>query len=290
MGVAGIQFHKYHALGNDYLVIDPHTAALVLTPERVRALCDRHQGIGADGIVSGPTPDEQGERDALRIRIFNPDGSEAEKSGNGIRIFARYALEAGYVTAGVPFALRTVGGEVSVRILDERGALIEVDMGRPSFRSGDIPMLGRERDVVDEPLEIACEMLPLRVTCVSMGNPHCVIFTDEVTPEHAQRIGPLVENAACFPRRTNVQLARVRARDRVEIAIWERGAGYTLASGSSSCAAAAAARRLGLVDDEVVVQMPGGELSVRFTAEGHALLTGPVSGVAHGTLHHDLMS
>ena len=285
MGAAA--FHKYHALGNDYLVVDPHTAALDLTPERIRALCDRHCGIGADGIVSGPAQDEQGNQ-PMRIRIFNPDGSEAEKSGNGIRIFARYALEAGYVTAGQPFRLRTRGGQVSVRILDTQGALIEVDMGRPSFRSGDIPMLGPNREVVDEPLEIAGVTPTPRVTCVSMGNPHCVIFTDEVTPEHARRIGPLVENAACFPRRTNVQLVRVPGRAQVEIAIWERGAGYTLASGSSSCAAAAAARRLGLVDDEVAVQMPGGELSVLFTGEGHALLTGPVNGVAHGTLHPDL--
>lgn len=284
-----VAFHKYHALGNDYLVIDPRTAALALTPHRIRALCDRQRGIGADGIISGPAAgaDERGD---MHIRIFNPDGSEAEKSGNGIRIFARYALEAGYVTAGEPFGLKTRGGVVSVRIFDERGALIEVDMGHPSFRSGDLPMLGPEREVVNEPLEIAGEMPAPRVTCVSMGNPHCVIFTDEVTPEHARRIGPLVENAACFPQRTNVQLARVLSRDQVEITIWERGAGYTLASGSSSCAAAAAARRLGLVDDEVTVLMPGGALSVRFTGEGHAVLTGPVSGVAHGTLHPDLTS
>ncbi len=280
-------FAKYHALGNDYLVMDPQTSPLALPPERMRALCerlcDRHRGIGADGIVMGPFFDASGQ---MSIRIFNPDGSEAEKSGNGIRIFARYAFEAGYVM-GPAFALATRGGVVAVRLLDARAALIEVDMGSPSFRSGDIPMTGPEREVVNEPLTVAGR--DLRVTCVSMGNPHCVIFGEDVTPAQAQQLGPLVERAPCFPRRTNVQLARVVDERTVAIEIWERGAGYTLASGSSSCAAASAARRLGLVEEQVAVRMPGGTLAVEFAPDGHALLTGPVMGVARGTVHRDLL-
>lgn len=281
-----IAFHKYHALGNDYLVIDPGVAVaatIELTSERIRTLCDRHRGIGADGIILGPTFDEAG---CMSIRIFNPDGSEAEKSGNGIRIFARYAFEAGYISAA-PFSLKTRGGDVTIHILDEQAALIEVDMGCPSFHSGDLPMSGPDREVIGESLAVGGQTLI--VTCVSMGNPHCVIFADEVTPAMAQRLGPLVEHAPCFPQRTNVQLARVSDRQTLAIEIWERGAGYTLASGSSSCAAASAARRLGLVGEHVMVRMPGGTLDVRFAPDGHVFLTGPVVGVMHGTIHHDLL-
>jgi diaminopimelate epimerase len=285
--VAEAAFAKYHALGNDYLVVDPQMSSLALPLEGMRTLCerlcDRHRGIGADGVVMGPVFDASGQ---MSMRIFNPDGSEAEKSGNGIRIFARYAFEAGYVT-GPTFALATRGGMVAVRLLDERAALIEVDMGSPSFRSGDIPMTGPEREVVNEPLSVAGH--DLRVTCVSMGNPHCVIFGEDVTSALAQRLGPLVERAPCFPQRTNVQLARVVDERTVAIEIWERGAGYTLASGSSSCAAASAARRLGLVEGQVTVCMPGGTLAVEFAPDGHALLTGSVMGVARGSVHRDLL-
>jgi diaminopimelate epimerase len=276
-------FHKYSALGNDYLVLDPHGASRTLTPRRIRALCDRHSGVGADGIVYGPEYDTTGQ---MRIRIFNPDGSEAEKSGNGIRIFTRYAFEAGYVSRE-PFALATRGGPVTARVLDAAATLIEVDMGKPSFRSGDIPMLGPDREVVDEPLTVGGE--ELRVTCVSMGNPHCVVFTSDVSADRARRLGPLLERAPCFPQRTNVQFAHALNEGVITIQIWERGAGYTLASGSSSCAVASAARRLGLVGASVEVQMPGGSLKVEFRPDGHALLTGPVVGVAHGFMHADLL-
>jgi diaminopimelate epimerase len=270
-------------LGNDYLVLDPRALELTLSVERLRAICDRHDGVGADGIVVGPTVDAAGQ---MSIRIYNPDGSEAEKSGNGIRIFTRYAYEAGYITRE-PCALMTRSGAVTVRVLDDVGGMIEVDMGRPSFRSSDITMTGPDRDVVDEPLTVGGEAL--RVTCVSMGNPHCVVLGGEVSPERAQRLGPQLERAACFPQRTNVQLARAVSERVIEIQIWERGAGYTLASGSSSCAAASAARRLGLVGDEVEVRMPGGSLWITFSADEHAILTGPVTGVAHGFFDADLI-
>lgn len=282
-----MDFHKYHALGNDYLVVDPVASAVALTPERIQRICDRHAGIGADGILTGPHRDTDG---VIALRIFNPDGSEAEKSGNGIRIFARYLWEAGYVTAPA-FRLRTAGGDVEVRRLDDRAGQIEVDMGQPSFWSGDLPMTGAAREVVDEPLAVAGEAV--RVTCVSIGNPHCVVFAAtgaEVTPERVRRLGPLIETAPVFPRRTNVQLAHVIDERAVRVEVWERGAGYTLASGSSACAVAAAARRLGLVGDTVTVPMPGGTLEVRFGAGGHALLTGPVSGVAEGRFHPDLLA
>ena len=276
-------FHKYVALGNDYLVLDPATDPRTPSPERIRALCDRNRGVGADGAVVGPLVDAAGQ---LSIRIFNPDGSEAEKSGNGIRIFARYAFEAGYVSRE-PFTLGTQGGPVTVRILDDQAALIEVDMGKPSFRSGDLPMTGLDREVVDEPLTIGGE--ELRITCVSMGNPHCVVICDDVSADRVRRLGPLLEHAPCFPQRTNVQFVQALDDHTLSIQIWERGAGYTLASGSSSCAAASAARRLGLVGDRVEARMPGGSLQVAFQpSDGHALLTGPGTGVMHGFFHGDL--
>jgi diaminopimelate epimerase len=275
-----LDFHKYSALGNDYLVLDPQIVALP-TPERARQLCDRHNGLGADGIIYGPIMNADGR---MAIRIFNPDGSEAEKSRNGIRIFARYAFEAGYV-GRAPFTLVTRGGDVTVRVLDGAAALIAVDMGAPSFRSGDLPMTGPDREVVNAPLVVDGQTVT--VTCVSMGNPHCVIRGGDSDFDEAEvrRLGPLIETAPDFPQRTNVQFGRVLSRAAIAIQIWERGAGYALSSGSSGCAAASAARRLGLVDDAVTVHMPGGDLSVTFQPDGHALLTGPVTGVMRGYFH-----
>ena len=275
------EFHKYSALGNDYLVLDPAVVEEP-TPARIRALCDRHDGIGADGVVYGPMPDGASQ---MSVRIFNPDGSEAEKSGNGLRIFARYAFEAGYAGRD-PFTTTTPGGPVTAWVLDDAAALIALDMGAPSFRSGAIPMAGPDREVIAEELVIGGESLV--VTCVSMGNPHCVLLGSDFSEAEVRRIGPLIEHAPEFPQRTNVQFGRALARDALTIQIWERGAGYTLASGTSACAAASAARHLGLVDDEVNVQMPGGSLTVAFQPDGHVRLTGPVTGVMHGYFHPDL--
>jgi diaminopimelate epimerase len=276
-------FHKYHALGNDYLVVDPGHTSIALNPTTVQRLCDRHTGIGADGVLYGPTFDEAGR---ITLRIFNPDGSEAEKSGNGVRIFARYLNQAGYL-AGAEFVVSTLGGEVAGRILDGPGDLIQVDVGVPSFWSQDIPMTGLAHEVVAEPATIGGH--ELTITCVSLGNPHCVIFSDDVTKEHMLNLGPLVERAPLFPNRTNVQLCKILHDHTIAIEIWERGAGRTLASGTSSCAAASAARRLGRVGDSVTVEMPGGRLRVEFLPNGHILLTGPVAGVARGCLHRDLL-
>jgi len=188
------------------------------------------------------------------LRIFNPDGSEAEKSGNGLRIFSLYLAEAGYIRAGESFFVRTPGGTVEsiVESLDRPSIL--VDMGEPSFAApgGGEFVLGN--------LDLGGESL--LASYVSMGNPHCVIFVENPEPDLARRLGPLVERHPLFPNRTNVQFAKVLDTGTMRIEIWERGAGYTMASGSSSCAAAAVARRLGLVSGEVTVRMPGGELSL----------------------------
>ncbi len=273
------EFAKYHALGNDYIVVDGDAIRPRLDPARVRALCDRHTGIGSDGILALHRP----RRGELLLRIWNPDGSEAEKSGNGVRIFARFLWDFRYVRAK-DLEIDTAGGRVTARLQVTRGEVrsIRVDMGVASFLSTDIPMLGPPREVVDEPLRVGS--IDLRVTCVSLGNPHCVRFVPNLHPEVLRTIGPQLESHGIFPNRTNVQLACVRSRDKVEALIWERGAGETLASGSSSCAVAAAAHRLGLVDRKVEVHMPGGALRIELGADYSVRMTGPATPVYRGAL------
>jgi len=272
-----ITFSKYHALGNDYLVIDPRKTDLPMTPEVVRAICDRHHGVGSDGVLYGPTYTE-GEPG---VRIFNPDGGEAEKSGNGVRIFARYLVDEGYERSG-SFVLRTAGGPVKIEVLDSQASLIRVDMGRITFDSELIPVRGPKREVIDEPLRIGDETY--RVTCASIGNPHCVIPVDAVSKDMVMRLGPLVENHEAFPNRINLQIMKAIDAANIEIEIWERGAGYTLASGSSSCAAACAAHRLGLTGPQVTVHMPGGTIQVSIATDGHVFMTGTVTPVMRGAL------
>jgi len=270
------RFYKYHALGNDYVVLNPAEMALPLTPARVQRICHRHFGLGSDGILYGPFRDDDG---ALRLRIFNPDGSEAEKSGNGLRIFARYLWEQ-HLVGELSFRLRTAGGEVAVRVERPDGSDISVEMGRLTFRSEVIPVAGPPREVLQERIVLAGETHLF--SAVSIGNPHAVFVVDRVDADLARRLGPLVERHPFFPQRTNVQFVQVVDRRHIHIEIWERGAGYTLASGSSSCAAAGVAFRLGLCAEDVVVQMPGGELSVSVRPDFSVRQRGPVESVARG--------
>jgi diaminopimelate epimerase len=277
-----VHFKKYHGLGNDYLVIDPNVKDIKLTPQFIRLICDRNLGVGSDGILYGPI--EAG--DTPELRIFNPDGSEAEKSGNGLRIFAKYLFESKYVDKK-NFNIKTLGGIVEVEIKDNTANLIKINMGKVTFLSTEIPVTGKKREVVNEPLEI--NGVEHKVTCLSVGNPHCVIPMAEVSEQKARQLGPLVENHKMFPNRINMQLLKVIDRENIEIRIWERGAGYTLASGSSSCAAAAAAHKLGLVDRAINVKMPGGNLLIEIKDNEEIFMTGPVEGVCQGRFHQDLM-
>jgi diaminopimelate epimerase len=277
-----LHFKKYHGLGNDYLVIDPNVKDIKLTPQSIRLICDRNFGVGSDGILYGPI--EAG--DTPELRIFNPDGSEAEKSGNGLRIFAKYLFESKYVDKK-NFNIKTLGGIVEVEIKDDTANLIKINMGKVTFLSTEIPVTGKGREIVNEPLEI--NGVEHKVTCLSIGNPHCVIPMAEVSEQKARQLGPLVENHKMFPNRINMQLLKVIGRENIEIRIWERGAGYTLASGSSSCAAAAAAHKLGLVDRAINVKMPGGNLLIEIKDNEEIFMTGPVEGVCQGRFHKDLM-
>jgi diaminopimelate epimerase len=278
-----VHFNKYHGLGNDYLIIDPNVQDFEMTVANIRLICDRNFGIGSDGILYGPQFEDNAQIPVLRI--FNPDGSEAEKSGNGLRIFAKYLFEKRYVQAK-NFTVKTLSGIVDVQVQDETGSLIRVNMGKATFTSDKIPVTGARREVVREPIDIdGTEYL---VTCLSLGNPHCVIPMTEVSEKIARTIGPSVENHRIFPRRINMQIARVIDRANIEVRIWERGAGYTLASGSSSCAAAAACHKLDLVDREITVHMPGGSLQIGIGRDGEIHMTGPAEGTFEGCFHRDL--
>lgn len=271
---------KYHGLGNDYLVIDPADLSAELTPQQIRRLCDRHYGVGADGVLLGPLPAAAA---SFGLRIFNPDGSEAEKSGNGLRIFARYLWDRGLVDER-PFSVATAGGLVTAQV-ESGGRMATVAMGRVSFDSQEIPVAGPRREALNETLHAGDTAL--RCCAATLGNPHCVVLREEVSAADAQRLGPLIETDARFPRRTNVQFMQVLDRGRVRIEIWERGAGYTLASGSSACAAAAVAHRLGLCDAQVTVSMPGGRLEVGIAPDWTVTLHGPVTRVWSGVLFEE---
>ena len=270
-----MDFYKYHGLGNDYIVIDPAKNGVFLTPETITLICDRNRGIGSDGILYGPIFDNG----SIRLRIFNPDGSEAEKSGNGVRIFTRYLHEHGY-SNGDTALFNTPGGAIEALILDLDTYRIKVNMGTCRFDSEKIPVSGPRREVINEPIEIRGNTY--NRTCVSMGNPHCVIPLGDISRELACDIGPIIERHPLFPNRINMQIVSVMDRRSLRIEIWERGAGYTLASGSSSCAAACAARRLGLVDGSVTVHMPGGSLSIEISDNWTVSMTGPVASVSEG--------
>ena len=278
------EFVKSHGLGNDYIVLDQAQLSRPLTPEAVRTICDYHFGVGSDGIllvVPGTEAD-------FGVRIFNPDGSEAEKSGNGIRILAKFLYDHGYAPRP-ELTISTLGGLVRARLdLDgDRVRMITAEMGRATFVSTEIPVAGPRREVVRETLAVDDQRLT--VTCVSVGNPHCVIFTDTLDVDEVKRLGPKIEHHPSFPNRINVQFAKLLGRDRVSILIWERGAGYTLASGTSSCAVAAACVKNGLTDRTVTIESPGGALAVSIADTWGLTLTGPVSEICRGRLSEDLL-
>lgn len=263
-------FVKSHGLGNDYLVVDAARFPARLTPERVRLLCHRHLGLGSDGILEVSASD-----DRFFVRIWNPDGSEAERSGNGLRIAAKFLAEHGY-TEETSFAIDTIAGAIRTEVFaaDGRVNAVRLEMGRAVVDRSvkTIPVAGERLDV----------------SVISVGNPHCVIFGQAHTRERLFALGPKVETHARFPKRINVQLAEPESRARVRALVWERGAGHTLASGTSACAVAAACRDRGLVDGRVTVVMEGGELTVEVGPDLELIMTGPVEEVSTGFLSPDL--
>lgn len=287
-------YFRAHGLGNDYLVVDEASFGLPMSAARATLLCDRHRGVGSDGVLVAVPAKQRG---AVAVRIFNPDGSEAEKSGNGVRIFAAWCYARAGHEALRPLAIETLGGPVSARLVERgaEGVILCVGMGRVSFRMADLPMLREGGAVpsadecwVDRELTIGGRAV--RATCLSVGNPHAVLLGAPCDEATLAALGPLVEAHAQFPRRTNVQLCEVIDRRTVRALIWERGAGPTLASGSSACAVVAACVEAGTldVDAEIAVRMPGGVLGVRIAHDGALQQTGPVEEIGDGVIADDL--
>ena len=276
-----MKFYKYHGLGNDYIVIDPEDAGDRISETLIQRICHRNYGIGSDGILLGPLETANGD---VGLRIFNPDGSEAEKSGNGLRIFSSYLFDRGRV-GNESFSIDTPGGLVASTV-HEGGRIVTVEMGTVSFGSDDIPVRGPRRDVLNETMNIGGEEL---VFCAAtVGNPHCVILREKALAEEAKQWGPGIEVDPRFPNKTNVQFMEVMDRNNIKIEIWERGAGYTLASGSSSTASGAVAYKLGLCDKNITVHMPGGEISLVIDDDFSITMTGPVAKIAEGILADEL--
>ena len=275
-----MKFYKYHGLGNDYIVLDPADTSINLSVPQIRLICHRNYGIGSDGILLGPMDDQSAD---FSVKIYNPDGSEAEKSGNGLRIFSRYLWDKGLVSNN-PFTISTIGGIVESRV--HKDGLISVDMGKVSFNSRQIPMTGPDHEALNDKIIIDGE--EITYSAATIGNPHCVIITDAISPELAKRLGPKLEIHRIFPNRTNVQFMKIMDRANIKIEIWERGAGYTLASGSSSSAAAAVAFRLGFTDQDMTVHMPGGKLEIHVHKDLSISLTGPVVRVGEGIIDPEI--
>lgn len=279
-------FIKSQGLGNEYIIIDEKNITFPLTQKAIQKICNVNFGIGSDGILIKTNSDSAD----IGLKIFNPDGSEAEKSGNGLRIFCKYIYDYKIIPHR-EFTVETKGGKVRANIqetIHDRASLITVDMGKAIFSSKQIPTSFDSEEVQDEIILIDDKKFV--INCVSVGNPHCVIIKDELDVREIKKYGPKIENYSKFPNRINVQFAKIISRDEIQILIWERGAGFTLASGSSSCAVASVLRKKELINNKVTVKMPGGELKIEINDTWDIRMTGEVRQICEGTLHEELVS
>ena len=279
-------FVKSHGLCNDYFVLDQAGISFQLNEKNIQLLCDVHYGIGSDGILLKVASSKAD----FGLKIYNPDGSEAEKSGNGLRIFAKYLYDYGH-TSGKKFTIETLGGVVTAEVSREtsgKANQVKVDMGKAIFKSHQVPVICDEPECFDHPLNIVDETY--LINCVSVGNPHCVILTNKLSKAEILKHGSEIENHPLFPNRINVQFAKVISRSEVEILIWERGAGYTLASGSSSCAVAAVMVKKGLTDRKMTLKMPGGKLQIEIDEAWNIRMEGEVKEIASGYLSDELIA
>jgi diaminopimelate epimerase len=274
-----MRFWKMHGLGNDYLVVDDRSQKISDASALAKKLCERRFSVGADGLllVCGSKVAD------VKMRIFNADGSEAEMCGNGIRCFSKYCYENAIVTKS-EFAVETLSGTKNVwlTIKDNLVQTVKVDMGAPNWERVSLPMMG-EGTCINCDLEVDGE--PYKITCLSMGNPHCIIFVENVDEYPVDYVGPIVENDKAFPKRTNVGFVQVLNKNELKVRVWERGCGETLACGTGTCAAVAAANRLGKVGNKVTVHVLGGVLQVEI---GKTLfLSGAAEKVFEGTLFRE---
>jgi diaminopimelate epimerase len=278
-------FVKMHGLGNEYIVLDRTNIDFQLTKQTIKRLCNIHFGIGSDGIVM-VVPSTKAD---FGFRVYNPDGSEAEKSGNGLRILCKYLYDYGYAKTR-HFSLETMTDIVYADIVEEekgKAMLIRLDMGKAIFASRDIPVNSDQPEFIGQ--KIMAGDKEFEVNCVSVGNPHCVVIKQELDENEIRTYGPLLENHPLFPNRINVQFARVLSDNDAQIMIWERGAGYTLASGSSSCAASCILVKRGLINGDLTMHMQGGTLKIQIDKNWNIHMTGEVREIARGVLGGELL-
>jgi len=278
-------FVKMHGLGNEYIVLDAANIDFQLTKKAIIRLCNIHFGIGSDGIVL-KVPSSKAD---FGFRVYNPDGSEAEKSGNGLRIFCKYLYDYGFATT-LKFSIETLTDVVVADIIEEKkgkAMLIRVDMGKAKFKSHEIPVNSDHPEFIGQ--KIIAGDKEFEVNCVSVGNPHCVVIKDVLDEKEIRKYGPLLENHPMFPNRINVQFAKVLSDHDAQILIWERGAGFTLASGSSSCAASSILVKRGLIKGDLTMHMQGGNLKIEVDKDFNIRMTGEVREIARGVLGSELL-
>lgn len=288
---------KWQGLGNDYLIVEEASLPAPLTPEAIGILCDRHYGVGSDGILLHARPTGAVPGAVARMRVFNPDASEPEMCGNGIRMFARYLAATGVVNTD-EFVVETLAGPIGPRLLAD--GTVRVDMGTARFRSENVaPEAGGAdgADVVDAVLETGGS--EYRFTFVDVGNPHCVIFVDDPASFDVSGVGPRIERHQLFPKRVNVEFVRIERDGSVRMRVWERGVGETQACGTGATAVGAACVRLGLVESPVLVHLLGGDLTIEVEGDGGAagakgtalrvFMTGPAKEVFTCSLSADML-
>ncbi|QDZ39765.1 diaminopimelate epimerase [Euhalothece natronophila Z-M001] len=275
-----INFTKYHGLGNDFILIDNrHDSTPCLTPEQAMKICDRHFGIGADGVIFALPPQESSD---YTMRIYNSDGSEPEMCGNGIRCLAQFlaSLE-GKKNSNHTYNIHTLGGIICPQLQGEEN--VKVNMGQPYLHPTEIPttLASGQEKAINQPLSV--QEQNWQVTCVSMGNPHCITFVDKVDEIPLEKIGPHFENHSAFPKRINTEFIEVVRPNYLKMRVWERGAGITLACGTGACASVVAGVLTGNSDRACTVELPGGCLDIEWSAEdNHVYMTGPATKVFEG--------
>lgn len=274
-----MKFTKMHGLGNDFIIVEPEEAEKsgLTYSELAEKMCDRHFGVGADGLII-VNPQDMPSTCDISWRIFNSDGSEPQMCGNGIRCFARYVHDRGIISKNV-FSVCTLAGEIVPEVLAD--GRVRVDMGEPVLKPAEIPVVVSDVDtVVNYPIEAGEK---LNFTAVSMGNPHCIIFTDSDSAEMAKKLGPVIEKHSFFPEKTNVEMVNVISRGKIRVDVWERGCGITLACGTGACASVVASVLNGFTDRNVEVELPGGNLFIEWQEDTNRLfMTGASEFVFDG--------
>ncbi len=278
-----LEFVKYHGLGNDFILVDNRASTEPrLTPDQAIKLCDRHFGVGADGVIFALPGQDSTD---YTMRIFNSDGSEPEMCGNGIRCLGRFLADLETADSGVAkqkYLIHTLGGVMTLKL--EEDDQVTVDMGMPYLLAAEIPttLTDADRKVIDRSLEVAGKTW--QVTCVSMGNPHCITFVEDVAAISLEQIGPQFEHHAVFPQRINTEFIQVVRSDYLKMRVWERGAGVTLACGTGACASLVAGVLMGKCDRRATIELPGGCLEIEWAADGRIAMTGPATRVFAGNL------